>query len=87
MECIEVSLPTLVLIKRSVFDCLPFKTRSEFSLEVSMKLINIKRGGKKRGGRKDKLRVRSKDLFSMECIEVSLPTLVLTKGLHLIVCL
>ena len=39
-----------------------------------------KEGGRKRGGRGDKLRVRFKDLFSMECIRVSLPTLVLTKG-------
>ena len=27
MECIEVTLPTLVLTKRSTFDCLPFKSR------------------------------------------------------------
>ena len=39
-----------------------------------------KRGEEKGGGREDKLRVKSKDLFSMECIGVSLPTLVLTKG-------
>ena len=39
-----------------------------------------KRGEERGGGRGDKLRVRFKDLFSMECIGVSLPTLVLTKG-------
>ena len=27
IECIEVTLPTLVLTKRSVFDCLPSKSR------------------------------------------------------------
>ena len=27
MECIKVTLPTLVLTKRSMFDCLPFKSR------------------------------------------------------------
>ena len=49
-------------------------------IRVKKPSLGWKRGGKKGGGREDKLRVRSKDLFSMECIGVSLPTLVLTKG-------
>ena len=40
----------------------------------------MEKRGEERGGRGDKLRVRSKDLFSIGCIEVSLPILVLTKG-------
>ena len=40
----------------------------------------MEKKGEKRGERGDKLKIRSKDLFNMECIGVSLPTLVLTKG-------
>ena len=39
----------------------------------------MEKRGEERGERGDKLRVRSKDLFSMGCIGVSLSTLVLTK--------
>ena len=49
-------------------------------IRVKKPSLGWKRGGKKGGGGRDKLRVKSKDLFSMGCIEVSLPTLVLTKG-------
>ena len=49
-------------------------------IRVKKPSLGWKRGGKKGGGREDKLRVRSKDLFSMGCIGVSLPTLVFTKG-------
>ena len=38
-----------------------------------------KRGEEKGRKRKDKLKVRSNDFFSMGCIGVTLPTLVFTK--------
>ena len=38
-----------------------------------------KRGEEKEGERGDKLKVRSNDFFSMTCIGVPLPTLVLTE--------
>ena len=38
-----------------------------------------KRGKEKREEGEDKLKVRSNDFFNMECIEVTLSTLVLTK--------
>ena len=38
-----------------------------------------KRGEEKGREREDKLKVRFNDLFSMECIGISSPTLVLTK--------
>ena len=41
MECIEVSSPTLVLTKRSVFDCLPFKRRKWIQFGVFNKVNYI----------------------------------------------
>ena len=40
----------------------------------------MEKRGEEKGKRGNKLRIKFKDFFSMECIEVSLPTLVLTKG-------
>ena len=41
--------------------------------------LGWKRGGRKEKKEGDKLKVRPNDLFNMECIGVSSPTLVLTK--------